>query len=104
MQEITPQQLKQLQDNKADFQLIDVREPYEVEIATLGGELIPMGEVLDNLDRINKSKQVIVHCKSGKRSGAIVQMLEQQGYGNVFNLKGGILAYAETIDNTLTKY
>ncbi len=104
MKEITPQELKNLRDNKADFQLIDVREPFEVEITTIGGELIPMGEVVDNLKRINKNKQVVVYCKSGKRSAAIVQMLEQQGYDNVFNLKGGILAYADTIDKSLTKY
>jgi len=104
MQEITPQEFKNLRDSKLDFQLIDVREPFEVEIVTLGGEPIPMGEILDNLDRINKNKQVIVYCKSGKRSGTIVQMLEQHGFGNVFNLKGGILAYAEAIDKSLTKY
>ncbi len=104
MKEITVQELKQLKDSKADFQLIDVREPHEVEICEIGGELIPMGEVMDNLDKISKTKQVVVHCKAGGRSGAICNALEAHGYTNVYNLKGGILAWANEIDSSVTKY
>jgi rhodanese-related sulfurtransferase len=104
MQEISPGQLKELLENKAEIQLIDVREPHEVAIVTLGGEQIPMGEIAHNLDKISKDNQVIIYCKSGKRSAAIVHFLEQQGYGNVFNLRGGILGYADEIDPSLTKY
>lgn len=104
MKEITVSELKQLKDNKADFQLIDVREQHEVEIAQIGGEHIPMGEVMENLDKIAKNKQVIIHCKSGARSGAICQALEKQGYNNVYNLKGGILAWANEIDASVAKY
>lgn len=104
MREITVQELKQKLDNKEDIQVIDVREPHEVEICSMGAELIPMGEVMDNLDRISKSKPVVIHCRSGARSGAIVKALEQKGYENVFNLKGGILGWASEIDPSLTKY
>lgn len=104
MKEITPSELKKMIDNKEELQLIDVREEYEVEIATIGGELIPMAEIMDNLDKISKNKQVVVHCRSGKRSGAVVQTLEKQGFKNVANLKGGILAWADEIDPSLTKY
>ncbi len=104
MKEITAKELLQLKEKKADFQLIDVREPHEVEIASIGGDAIPMGEVMDNLDKITKDKQVIVYCRSGKRSGSIVQALEQSGYTNVYNLSGGILAYADQVDPSLTKY
>jgi len=104
MKELTVQELKKLKDSRADFQLIDVREPHETEIATIGGELIPMGEVMDNLDKIRKDKQVIVYCRSGKRSASIVNALEQKGYSNVYNLAGGILAWMDGIDNSLTKY
>ncbi len=104
MQELTVQELKKLKDAKADFQLIDVREPHETEIATIGGELIPMGEVLDNLDKISKDKQVVVYCRSGKRSASIVNALEQRGYSKVYNLAGGILAWADAIDPAMTKY
>lgn len=104
MKEITVIELKKLKDNEADFQLIDVREGHEVEICVMGGEHIPMGDVLDNLDKISKTKQVIVHCRSGARSGAICQALEKEGYTNVYNLKGGIIAWANDVDSTLTKY
>lgn len=98
MQEITVQELKALKDSKANFQLIDVREPHEFDEVNLNGDLIPMGDVMDNLDKISKDKQVIVHCRSGKRSAAVIQALESQhGFTNLYNLKGGILAYIEEI-------
>ena len=105
MQEITVQQLKSMMDAKEDFQLIDVREEYEHEISTIGGELIPMGEVADNVDKISRDKKVVVHCRSGKRSASVIQMLEQaHGFKNLYNLKGGILAWADEIDNSVSKY
>ena len=104
MQEISVQQLKSMKDAKEDFQLIDVREEYEHEICEIGGELIPMGEVADNLDKISKDKKVVVHCRSGKRSASVIQMLEQHGFKNLYNLKGGILAWADEIDNSVSKY
>ena len=61
VKEITVQELKQLIDNKSDFQLIDVREPYEYQIANLNAELIPLGTILSSADRIKKDKQVIIH-------------------------------------------
>ncbi|MEQ8241651.1 MAG: rhodanese-like domain-containing protein [Cyclobacteriaceae bacterium] len=104
MKEISVQELKELKDTKADFQLIDVREENEYEVAEIGGELIPMATVPDNLDKISKDKQVVVHCRSGKRSGGIVQYLESQGYDNVVNLAGGILAWSDEIDPSVPKY
>ncbi|MBL7892145.1 MAG: rhodanese-like domain-containing protein [Bacteroidia bacterium] len=104
MQEITPLELKELIDSKADFQLIDVREPHEVEIATIGGENIPMGDVMDSLDKIDKNKKVVIYCRSGNRSGAIINALMNEGFNNLYNLKGGILAYADDVDDSLMKY
>ena len=104
MKEISCSELKKMMDTKEDFQLIDVREEHEVDIASIGGELIPMGDVMDNLDKISKEKKVVVYCRSGKRSGAIAQALEQNGFGNILNLKGGILAWSDEIDKTLPKY
>lgn len=104
MKEITPAELKKMKDNNEDFQLIDVREKAEVDIVEIGGEHIPMGEIMENLDKISKDKKVIVHCKAGGRSGAVVQALERQGYTNLYNLKGGILAYADQVDPSLPKY
>ncbi len=105
MKEVTVQEMKAMQDKQEDFQLIDIREEYEFDICQIGGELIPMGEITENLDKISKTKKVIVHCRSGKRSASVVQMLEQQhGYTNLYNLKGGILAWANEVDNSLAKY
>ena len=105
MKEVTVQELKNMMDRNEAHQLIDVREQHEVDIAEMGGELIPMGEVMDNIDKFSRGKKVIVHCRSGARSGNVIQALEKEhGFDNLYNLKGGILAWADEIDTTLTKY
>lgn len=104
MKEITPTELKTKLDANEDVQLIDVREPYEAEACSIGGELIPMGDVMGNLDKIRKEGTVVVHCKSGGRSGAIINALERQGYSNLINLKGGIFAWVDEVDPSLEKY
>lgn len=105
MKEVTVQELKQMFDTQEDFQLIDCREEYEYEICNLGGELIPVGTILDNSDKISRSKTVVIHCRSGQRSKtAILNLEEKFGFKNLFNLKGGILAYATEIDHSLVKY
>ena len=104
MKEVTVSELKKMMDADEDFQLIDVREEHETDIASIGGELIPMGDVMDNLDKVSKEKKVVVYCRSGNRSGVITQALEAQGYKNIHNLKGGILAWATEIDTAMAKY
>jgi len=105
MKEITVQELQQLQQSGSDFQLIDVREPHEYDICNLEGELIPLAEVPHNVDKINKDKKVIIHCRSGSRSGQAVQWLEKtQKLDNLYNLKGGIIAWAKEIDNSMPTY
>lgn len=105
MKEVTVQELKSMRDNKESFQLIDVREPHEAEIASIGGELIPMGSIMNESTRIEKEKPVIIHCRSGARSASVIQALEKQhGFTNLFNLKGGILAWAKEIDPTMPTY
>lgn len=104
MKEVTVVEFKKLKDSNADFQLIDVREEHELEICEIGGVHIAMGEVMDNLDKISKDKQVVIHCRSGARSGAICQALEANGFTNVYNLKGGIIAWSTEIDPSITKY
>jgi adenylyltransferase/sulfurtransferase len=105
MKEITVQELKALQDSGADYQLIDVREPHEFEFCNLDGELIPQAEIPHNVDKIDRSKQVIVHCRSGARSGNMVLWLEKNhGFENLYNLKGGILAWSKEIDPSVPQY
>jgi len=92
-------------DSGKDFQLIDVREPYEYAIANIGGLLIPKGEILQHLDQVDRGKDVVVMCRSGKRSQFVVDQLKQTaGLENVHNLEGGILAWAEEIDTSIAKY
>ena len=105
MKEKTVQELKQMIDNKVDFQLIDVREQYEFDIANIDGELMPMNTVPDNIDHISKDKPVIIHCRSGARSGNIIHFLEANfGFQNLYNLKGGILAWINEIDPSKSAY
>lgn len=103
--EITVQQLQNWQDKGEDFQLIDVREPHEYEIANINGELIPLNHVTENANRIASDKRVVIHCRSGKRSeDAIKKLKDEFGFDNLYNLKGGILAYANEIDHSLATY
>ncbi|MEM9675222.1 MAG: molybdopterin-synthase adenylyltransferase MoeB [Bacteroidota bacterium] len=105
VKELTVRDLYELIEDKKDFQLVDVREPYEYEIANLGGELIPLNQVEEQVSKIASDKKVVVHCRSGKRSGQAIEQLEKKyGFTNLYNLKGGILAWADEIDNTVAKY
>jgi rhodanese-related sulfurtransferase len=98
MKEITATELKKLIDDKADFQLIDVREEHEFDEVNINGQLIPMGEVMDHVNEISKTRQVVVHCHGGKRSASVINALESQhGFTNLYNLKGGILAYIDEV-------
>ena len=99
MKEINVQELKEMQDNKENFQFIDVREPNEFEEANMNAELIPLGEIPESVDKIKRDQKVVVHCRSGKRSANAIKWLEQNHqFDNLYNLKGGILAYQEEIE------
>ncbi len=105
MREITAQEYKAQIDAGEDIQLIDVREQYEIEIASIGGEHIPLGELIDSVDKISKDKKVIVYCRSGMRAAAAVEILcKDYKLNNVYNLAGGILAYSEEVDSTIPQY
>src|SRR5476651_2525778 len=104
MKEISVQELQEKLENKEDFQLIDVREDFEYEMSNLGGLLIPLGGILIETDKIDKNKPVVIMCRSGKRSAAAIMQLEQQGFTNLYNLKGGILAWADEIDPNISVY
>jgi adenylyltransferase/sulfurtransferase len=105
MKEISVDELKEMRDNGEVFQLVDVREPNEFEICSLGGDEIPMSQIMTRHQEISKEKKVIIHCKSGKRSANVINALEQNlGYENLYNLEGGILAWAEEIDTEMDQY
>lgn len=103
--EISVKEYKAWLEHGEDVQLIDVREPYEYEIAEIGGELIPLKTISDNTDKISRDKKVVVHCRSGKRSAdAIMELREKFGFDNLYNLKGGILAWSKEIDDRVPEY
>ncbi len=105
VKEITPAALYELQVKGEPFQLIDVREPYEYDIVNIGAELIPLATVAEQADKINKDQPVIVHCKMGGRSAKAIRELEEKfGFTNLYNLKGGIIAYIDEVQPELTKY
>lgn len=105
MKEVTVEQLKSKIDSKEDFQLIDVRESFEYEVSNLGGENIPLAGIVIEAGKISKDKPVIIQCRSGARSAAAVNQLEQQfGFDNLYNLKGGILAWAAEYDSDMQVY
>ncbi|MEE2664701.1 MAG: rhodanese-like domain-containing protein [Myxococcota bacterium] len=102
--DIGVEDLKQLRDAGDDFFLLDVREPHEVERATLGGTNIPLAGVAAALDDIPKDRKIVVHCKLGGRSAKAVTALRQLGYDDVWNVQGGIQAWSERIDSSLPTY
>ncbi len=101
MKTISVDELQEKLNNGDDFQFVDVREQSEYDQANLGAELVPMSTIQQNIDKINKDKEVVIMCRSGNRSGKVVMFLEQQGFDNLYNLEGGILAWKEEIDNSL---
>ncbi len=105
LKEITVDELYEWQVNGEEFQLIDVREPHEYDIVNIGAELIPLASVQDNADKISRDKKVVLHCKMGGRSAKAIRELEEKfGFDNLYNLKGGILAWIDEVQPELTKY
>lgn len=95
--DITVEELRERLESGEELNLIDVREEHEYEADNLGAYLIPLGELPSRLSELEelKDKEVLVHCRSGARSDRAKQFLIAQGFGNVRNVLGGILAYRE---------
>jgi sulfur-carrier protein adenylyltransferase/sulfurtransferase len=102
--QITVKELKQRLDAGENLMILDVREPYEYQIANIGGTLIPQNQVPNRLEEIGRDREIVVQCRSGGRSQRIAEFLKQAGYEKVSNLAGGILAWADQIDPTVRKY
>ena len=102
---ISVQELKEKMDAREAFELIDVREPFEFEIARIdGAKLIPLGEIAERANELHRERTFIVHCHSGRRSAQAVRLLKQRGFANVYNLEGVIDAWSDFIDPTVPKY
>ncbi len=103
--EISVQELKRKMDAREALELIDVREPFEFEIARIdGATLIPLGEIAERADELRREEPIIVHCHSGRRSAQAVRLLQQRGFTNVYNLEGGIDAWSDLIDPSVPRY
>jgi molybdopterin/thiamine biosynthesis adenylyltransferase/rhodanese-related sulfurtransferase len=102
--QLSVKELKQRIDAGEDVFVLDVREPYEYQIAQIGGTLIPQNEVPNRLAEIPRDREIVVHCRSGARSQRIAEYLKQAGYPKVVNLAGGILAWSDEIDPKVQKY
>jgi sulfur-carrier protein adenylyltransferase/sulfurtransferase len=104
MPEMSVEELKQKMDAKEDIFVLDVREPNEYQICNINAHLIPLGQLPARIGELDPDKHIVVHCRSGKRSADAVEFLRKQGFGNVQNLRGGILAWADKIDPKMAKY
>jgi molybdopterin/thiamine biosynthesis adenylyltransferase/rhodanese-related sulfurtransferase len=105
VKEISAKELYDWQVAGKKFMLIDVREPSEYKIVEIGGELIPLATISDNSEKIPRDVDVVVHCKAGIRSLKAIRELEEKfGFDNLYNLKGGILAYIDQVKPELTRY
>ncbi len=103
--QITPLELKTRLNAGETITIIDVREPWEVDIASVADTLnIPMNSIPEALDRIPKNVPVAILCHHGNRSNQVTQWLRIQGYVNVINITGGIARWAEEIDPTIPQY
>lgn len=102
--DIPVEELSRLRAAGADFVLVDVREPHEYEICNLGGQLIPLKTLPTRLSELDAAAHVVVHCRSGGRSAKAVELLRASGFANAWNLQGGILAWIDRIDPSLTRY
>jgi adenylyltransferase/sulfurtransferase len=102
---ISVHELKRKLDARETIQLIDVREPFEFEIARIDtAKLIPLGQLADRLHELKQNGHTVVHCHRGTRSAQAVEMLRRAGFADVYNLEGGIDAWAEEIDPAMQKY
>jgi adenylyltransferase/sulfurtransferase len=104
IQEITPTELKARQDRGDKLFILDVREPHEYQICNLNGKLIPLGELPRRVNELDSSVEMVVHCRSGKRSADAIHFLQTAGFKKLLNLKGGVLAWADEVDPRMPKY
>jgi adenylyltransferase/sulfurtransferase len=105
MAEITVEELKRRLDQGEDLFVLDVRNPEEFQICRIPGSiLLPLPQLGARFQELSKDREMVVHCKSGMRSAKAIQFLKQQGFRQLKNLKGGILAWADRIDRGMPKY
>ena len=101
------EELKEKLDRKEDFVFLDVREPFEYEIAKIEGtQLIPLGQIESRISELEpfKDKEIVAHCKMGGRSRKALEILKTKGFKNLKNLAGGIHAWSQRVDPSVPQY
>jgi rhodanese-related sulfurtransferase len=102
--DVSVEELKKLKDEGAEFTLVDVREQGEYDTCEIGGTLVPLGTIPIRLDDFDRGAHIVVHCRTGGRSAKAVEIMRGAGFENVWNVNGGILAWIDRIDSSLTRY
>ena len=103
--EITVEELKARLDRGEAVNILDVREPNEFQICRIeGSTLIPLGQLASRVSELDPNAELIVHCKMGGRSAKAVELLRERGFEKAYNLAGGILAWIDRVDPSLSKY
>ena len=102
--EISARDLKARLDRGEEIFILDVREPHEYQICNLNGKLIPLGDLPRRMNELDSSTEMVVHCRSGKRSADAIHFLQKAGFKKLLNLKGGVLAWSDEVDPTMPKY
>jgi len=102
--EIGARELKARLDRGDDIFILDVREPHEYQICNIKGHLIPLGELPRRVHELDSAREIVAHCKSGKRSAQAVDFLRQAGFRKIYNLHGGILSWSTEVDPTVPRY
>jgi molybdopterin/thiamine biosynthesis adenylyltransferase/rhodanese-related sulfurtransferase len=105
VKEINCHELETLQLGDTPLQLIDVREQDEYDLVNIGADLMPLSGIISNENAISRNKKVVIHCMTGSRSARAIRMLEEKfGFTNLYNLKGGIIAYINELRPELKKW
>ena len=105
MQNITPKELQSLMQKNSKIVVLDVREEWEYDTCAIeGSQNISMTQIAASLDSLNKEAEIIVLCHHGMRSQQAAAFLEQQGFEKIFNLEGGIHAWATEVEPSMPKY
>jgi sulfur-carrier protein adenylyltransferase/sulfurtransferase len=102
--EISARELKDRLDHGDDVFILDVREPHEYQICNLNGHLIPLGELPRRVHELDSAREIVAHCKSGKRSAQAVDFLKKAGFRKIYNLHGGILSWSTEVDPSVPRY
>src|SRR4029077_3116500 len=102
--EITPRELKSRLDPGGKLFILYVREAHGFEICNLTATLIPVGVLSRRVNELDSSREIVAHCRSGKRSAEAVEFLRKAGFRKIWNMKAGILAWSDEVDPSVPKY